>query len=416
MGGVDQRLAARALLVGFDLPHQRRRRRDRAGRGRLPHPVGDGRRSTPALDPLGALLSIAGLGALVYGIIEAPDHGWLSSADAGRRSASRSVVLGRVRRRGSCGPPSRCSTCASSATRGSPRRRRAITLVFFAMFGIVSSSSRSTCSSCSATARSRPGVRMLPWALAYMISAPQSASSSSGSASASWCRPGSRSSPAASRCSSLSGLHANYSVLALVARRHRSGHGHGHRAVDRRDHRSLPLHKAGVGSAVNDTTRELGGALGVAVMGSLVASLYRGDLPASAHAGHLARWAQDCNRRPRFPARPARTWRMPARCGVRACVRHHAARRGGRRPPGFGARFVRPATDVDRGGRRARRPRGGSGGGVMSSVDAPSLPDRVSNCNWGGSPSPRRIRSASRSFTCSTRPTARWRAANSVCR
>ncbi len=31
--------------------------------------------------------------------------------------------------------------------------------------------------------------------------------------------------------------------------------------------RSLPLHKAGVGSAVNDTTRELGGALGVAVHG-----------------------------------------------------------------------------------------------------------------------------------------------------
>jgi hypothetical protein len=38
---------------------------------------------------------------------------------------------------------------------------------------------------------------------------------------------------------------------------------------------SLPLHKAGVGSAVNDTTRELGGALGVAVLGSLVASHFR---------------------------------------------------------------------------------------------------------------------------------------------
>jgi hypothetical protein len=47
---------------------------------------------------------------------------------------------------------------------------------------------------------------------------------------------------------------------------------------------SLPLNKAGVGSAVNDTTRELGGALGVAVLGSLIASLYRADLPTSAHA------------------------------------------------------------------------------------------------------------------------------------
>jgi hypothetical protein len=42
--------------------------------------------------------------------------------------------------------------------------------------------------------------------------------------------------------------------------------------------RSLPLHKAGVGSAVNDTTRELGGALGVAVMGSLVSSHFRSSM------------------------------------------------------------------------------------------------------------------------------------------
>ncbi|MBV8949371.1 MAG: MFS transporter, partial [Actinobacteria bacterium] len=42
--------------------------------------------------------------------------------------------------------------------------------------------------------------------------------------------------------------------------------------------RSLPLHKAGVGSAVNDTTRELGGALGVAVLGSLVASQFRSSM------------------------------------------------------------------------------------------------------------------------------------------
>ncbi|MGI9080595.1 MAG: MFS transporter, partial [Acidimicrobiales bacterium] len=37
---------------------------------------------------------------------------------------------------------------------------------------------------------------------------------------------------------------------------------------------SLPLGKAGVGSAVNDTTRQVGGALGVAILGSLVSSSY----------------------------------------------------------------------------------------------------------------------------------------------
>jgi EmrB/QacA subfamily drug resistance transporter len=41
---------------------------------------------------------------------------------------------------------------------------------------------------------------------------------------------------------------------------------------------SLPEEKAGVGSAVNDTTRELGGTLGVAVVGSAFASVYGASL------------------------------------------------------------------------------------------------------------------------------------------
>jgi len=56
---------------------------------------------------------------------------------------------------------------------------------------------------------------------------------------------------------------------------------------------SLPLNKAGVGSAVNDTTRELGGALGVAVVGSVLSSIYRSDIvhrvidiPATANLAH----------------------------------------------------------------------------------------------------------------------------------
>jgi predicted MFS family arabinose efflux permease len=41
---------------------------------------------------------------------------------------------------------------------------------------------------------------------------------------------------------------------------------------------SLPKAKAGVGSAVNDTTRELGGAFGVAIIGSVMSSLYAARL------------------------------------------------------------------------------------------------------------------------------------------
>ncbi len=47
---------------------------------------------------------------------------------------------------------------------------------------------------------------------------------------------------------------------------------------------SVPMNKAGVGSAVNDTTREVGGAIGLAVVGSVVTSIYR-DHAAPALAG-----------------------------------------------------------------------------------------------------------------------------------
>jgi EmrB/QacA subfamily drug resistance transporter len=38
---------------------------------------------------------------------------------------------------------------------------------------------------------------------------------------------------------------------------------------------SLPRHRAGIGSAMNDTTRQLGGALGIAVLGALMNGVYR---------------------------------------------------------------------------------------------------------------------------------------------
>jgi MFS family permease len=41
---------------------------------------------------------------------------------------------------------------------------------------------------------------------------------------------------------------------------------------------SLPLAKAGVGSAVNDVSREVGGAVGIAVLGSLLADRYHSHM------------------------------------------------------------------------------------------------------------------------------------------
>ena len=44
---------------------------------------------------------------------------------------------------------------------------------------------------------------------------------------------------------------------------------------------SLPRAKAGIGSAMNDVVRELGGTLGVAVLGSILASSYGSSMDAA---------------------------------------------------------------------------------------------------------------------------------------
>jgi len=51
---------------------------------------------------------------------------------------------------------------------------------------------------------------------------------------------------------------------------------------------SLPREKAGVGSAMNDTTRQIGGALGVAVIGSILAAIYRPGVQSNMSAAGIA--------------------------------------------------------------------------------------------------------------------------------
>ena len=59
---------------------------------------------------------------------------------------------------------------------------------------------------------------------------------------------------------------------------------------------SLSADKAGIGSAVNDTTRELGGTLGVAIVGSVFSSVYIGALNDSAVLAQLPPEAQEATR------------------------------------------------------------------------------------------------------------------------
>ena len=151
----------------------------------------------------------------------------------------------------------------------------AITLVFFAMFGTYFIFTQYLQFVHGYDPLSA-GVRMLPWALAYMVSATQSAKLVE--------RFGQRlvvssglviGGAGLAIVAVTSSLTASYWWFALGIVIEALGMGITTAPSTGAIMQSLPLHKAGVGSAVNDTTRELGGALGVAVLGSLVASHFR---------------------------------------------------------------------------------------------------------------------------------------------
>ncbi len=113
-----QRLAARPLLVRLGVPRQRADHHRGPRLGLVPRAQVAATPSRPSSTRSGAVLSIVGIVALVYGLIQAPDAGWASAGHPrrlrrGRRGAHRCSPCG------SCTPTSPCSTSASSRTRRS---------------------------------------------------------------------------------------------------------------------------------------------------------------------------------------------------------------------------------------------------------------------------------------------------------
>lgn len=228
------------------------------------------------LDPLGALLSIVGLASLVYGIIEGPDIGWMSTQTLVTFAFAITVLVAFVAWELRATEPMldlryfRNPRFTAATT--------AITLVFFAMFGSYFLFTQYLQFVHGYDPLSA-GLRLLPWALAYLASATQSAKLVE--------RFGQRVIVASgltiagvgfALLAVTSSVTASYWWFAFAVVVQALGMGLTTAPSTGAIMRSLPLHKAGVGSAVNDTTRELGGALGVAVMGSMVASQFRSSM------------------------------------------------------------------------------------------------------------------------------------------
>jgi EmrB/QacA subfamily drug resistance transporter len=227
--------------------------------------------SAPRLDPVGALLSIVGLALLLFAIIEAPHNGWTSSKTLGYGGLGIALLIGFIVWEAKSNHPMLDVTFFKKAR--FTAAAGAITLVFFSMFGslflltqyfqfVLGYSPLQT------------GVRMIPFALAMMVVAPLSPKVVQ--------RLGSKITVAFGLSLvtigllSMVGLQVDspYSDIFWRLMLMSAGMGLTMAPATESVMGSLPIFKAGVGSAVNDTTRQVGGALGVAVIGSVLATTY----------------------------------------------------------------------------------------------------------------------------------------------
>jgi EmrB/QacA subfamily drug resistance transporter len=223
------------------------------------------------LDPLGAVLSIAGLTALLYGIIEAPSNGWTDPVILA--SFALAVVL-----LGSFIWWQRTTDHPMLDVRffKNPRFTAAstgITMTFFALFGATFLLTQYMQFVLGYTPL-EAGIRLLPFAGVILVLSPLSAKIVE--------RIGTKVTVASGLVIAGAGLtlmtqlQVNSSYGDLVWRLMLMAFGQALVMAPATESimGSLPLARAGVGSAVNDTTRQIGGALGVAIVGSVMSSTY----------------------------------------------------------------------------------------------------------------------------------------------
>jgi EmrB/QacA subfamily drug resistance transporter len=225
----------------------------------------------PRLDPLGALLSIAGLSAIVYAIIEAPTHGWTSPETLAAGAIGVVIlvafVVSEARSDHPMLPIEFFKNPRFSAGSGS------VTLAFFALFGttLLLTQYQQIVRGYNPL---QAGLRVLPVALALVAFAPNSAKMAARFGTKRVVASGLTLLAVTLASLRLFEVGTPYWKLGLVYFFMGAGMAHVVAPATEAIMGALPRNRAGVGSAVNDTTRQVGGALGVAILGSLLHSAY----------------------------------------------------------------------------------------------------------------------------------------------
>jgi MFS transporter, DHA2 family, multidrug resistance protein len=223
------------------------------------------------LDPVGVLLSIVGLVALVFGIIEGPALGWGSAPVLGSLGLALLVLGLFVTWERRIDYPALDVTLFRNPTFSASTV--AISLAFFALFG-----SMFFLTFYLQFARGytplEAGLRLLPVAAALAVFAPLSARLVARLGARVVCATGLGLVTVSFLGYQLVELDTPYWVLGTIFFVTGLGMANTIAPATTAIMSTLPKERAGAGSAVNNTTRQVGGALGVAVLGSLLSSAY----------------------------------------------------------------------------------------------------------------------------------------------
>ena len=241
---------------------------------------------TPPVDWRGFALSAAGMGLIVYGIIQAPGWGWASAATIGVLAAGVLVLAVLV-----AAERATASPMIDMSLFRNPRFTAAsasVAIAFFALLGFIFLMTQYF-QVVRGYSPLGTGVRLLPVAVTVGVAAVAGTRLAVQvgnkvivgggmlffSAALLWIAT-------FSRATSYGVIAASMVVLGL-------GMGLTQAPATEAIMGAVPKQKAGIASAVNGATRLFGGTLGVAVIGSVAASLYTSRLTALLPAGLPAR-------------------------------------------------------------------------------------------------------------------------------
>ena len=234
--------------------------------------VPEGRSSEGSkLDFPGTALSMGGLVALVYGVIEAPANGWTSPVELATFGLAAALLSGFVVRELTTDEPLLDVRLLLEPAFGSSVL--AVLLTSFGLFGSMFFLSQYL-QGVLGFGTMETGFSILPLAIAIAVFSPGGMAAARTFGTRAVVAAGMTAVAIGLLVMHQAGTHDGYPLVAATLFLVGGGMGLAMSPLTVIMIRALPRSKQGVASAINSTARELGGAMGVAILGSLSAPVY----------------------------------------------------------------------------------------------------------------------------------------------